>query len=290
LRIDLNAEANLSHSCGVEDAPRRLIVTADDFGLSSSTNHAIIQAHREGILTCASLMVNEPGFEEAVSLARANPRLGVGLHLTLLDGHSTLPPNQIPRLVNQRREFTRSPVIAGCRYFLFPWLRAQLRAEIKAQFARFRATGLPLDHVNSHHHLHNHRVLLGLLLEEAGNLGINRMRLPYEPIETARQLGEKLGATARLQIQYHARMSARARRSLEARIKHNDFMFGLSRMGEVDEAYLQRLLPALPRGVTEIYAHPSLDTFKHELQALLSPSVGQIVKNEGIHLRRFADL
>src|SRR6266403_4871890 len=81
---------------------RRLIVNADDFGRSADINEAVIRAHREGILTSASLMVNEPGFEEAVTLARENPRLGVGLHLTLLFGHSALPPDRIPGLVNAK--------------------------------------------------------------------------------------------------------------------------------------------------------------------------------------------
>src|SRR6185369_5716805 len=128
--------------------PRRLIVNADDFGLSSSVNAAVIRAHRDGILTSASLMVNEPGFDEAVRLAKENPRLGVGLHLTLLHGHSTLPPEKIPGLVNGNREFSNDPVGVGMNYFFRRSLRERLRAEIHAQFDRFRATGLPLDHVN----------------------------------------------------------------------------------------------------------------------------------------------
>src|SRR5215470_19117480 len=91
-------------------APRRLIVNADDFGRSASINAAVIRAHREGILTTASLMVNEPGFPEAVVLARQNLRLGVGLHLTLLCGHSTLPPDRIPGLVGADGSFDENPV------------------------------------------------------------------------------------------------------------------------------------------------------------------------------------
>ena len=89
-----------------DSPPRRLIVNADDFGRSASINQAVIRAHREGILTTASLMVNEPAVEEAVALARENPELGVGLHLTLLCGHSALPPEQIPGLVDAKGEFS----------------------------------------------------------------------------------------------------------------------------------------------------------------------------------------
>ena len=107
---------------------RRLIVNADDFGRSASINQAVIRAHREGILTTASLMVNEPACDEAVALARENPQLGVGLHLTLLCGHSALPSERIPGLVNARHEFTHNPAGAGFRYFFQRRLREQLRA------------------------------------------------------------------------------------------------------------------------------------------------------------------
>src|SRR5471032_466975 len=107
---------------------RRLIVNADDFGLSRSVNEAVIRAHRDGILTTASLMVNESGFDEAVKLAKENPNLGVGLHLALLQGHSALPPEKIPGLVNSRRKFSNSPVGVGMKYFFNRNLRGQLRA------------------------------------------------------------------------------------------------------------------------------------------------------------------
>src|SRR5437868_9647575 len=159
------------------DPRRRLIVNADDFGRSSSINAAVIQAHHEGILTTASLMVNEPACDEAVSLARENPRLGVGLHLALLCGRSALASEKIPGLVNSRGEFSNNPVSVGARYFFRRSLRRQLRDEITAQFDRFRATRLPLDHVNGHLHLHMHPVVFPMLMERASDWGITRFRL-----------------------------------------------------------------------------------------------------------------
>src|SRR6266446_1784843 len=114
-------------------AARRLIVNADDFGRSQSINQAVIRAHREGILTTASMMVNEAAFDEAVILARENPRLGVGLHLTLLCGHSALAREKIPGLVDSQQRFSDNPVRVGFRYFARRNLRSQLEAEIRAQ-------------------------------------------------------------------------------------------------------------------------------------------------------------
>src|SRR5690349_12384439 len=101
-------------------------------------------------------MVNEEATQEAVTLAKKNPSLGVGLHLTLLQGHSALSREDIPLLVNQKGELCECPVLAGFKYFFQPGARAQLRKEIQAQIGKFTATGLKLDHVDSHHHLHMH--------------------------------------------------------------------------------------------------------------------------------------
>ena len=147
----------------------------------SSINQAVIRAHREGILTTASLMVNEPAFDEAVAIAKENPKLGVGLHVTLMCGRSALPPEKIPGLVNARGEFSNGPVAAGFRYFFRRELREQLRQEIRAQFEKFRATGLPLDHVNGHLHFHLHPAVFPILMEDAEQLGIRHMRLTRDP-------------------------------------------------------------------------------------------------------------
>src|SRR5437764_14715271 len=135
---------------GRPEAVRRLIVNADDFGRSHAINQAVVRAHREGILTTASLMVNGEAALEAIDLARQNPRLGVGLHLTLVCGRSALSAKEIPGLLRATNSFTDSPVGACLRYYFQPSLQSQLRAEMAAQFRKFADTGLILDHVNGH--------------------------------------------------------------------------------------------------------------------------------------------
>jgi hopanoid biosynthesis associated protein HpnK len=272
-------------------APRRLIVNADDFGRSASINQAVIRAHREGILTTASLMVNEPACDEAVALARDNPKFGVGLHLTLICGHSALPASSIPGLVNAQQEFTNNPACAGFRYFFQRSLKAQLRQEIHAQFQRFRATRLPLDHVNAHLHLHLHPTVFGILMEDAAQLGIERLRLTFDPFRLNLRLASGHHAYRALHVMIFHSLSWRARPVLRARgMRHTQAVFGLLQNARVDESYVSRLLPNLPAGDSELYSHPSLDEFRDEFDALVSPRVREQVKTLGIKLIRYQDL
>ncbi len=270
---------------------RRLIVNADDFGLSSSVNAAVIRAHREGILTSASLMVNEPGFAEAVKLAQENPSLGVGLHLTLLHGHSALPPEKIPGLVNAQKEFSYAPVATGLKYFFDDDLRDQLRAEIHAQFEKFRSTGLKLDHVNGHLHFHLHPVIFKILMDDAEQLGISHFRLTRDCLARAWKIssGNWLGKISHAAI--FEILSDRAKKILAAKkIRHTQTVFGLLQDSRVDEEYLLKLLPELRPGDSELYAHPSLDKFQHEFDALVSLRVKAAVSRLGIALIRYQDL
>ncbi len=236
-------------------------------------------------------MVNEPGFAEAVKLAKENPKLGVGLHLTLLMGHAALPPEKIPGLVNARGEFSNRPAATGMKYFFQPGLRAQLRAEIHAQFGKFHATGLPLDHVNGHLHLHLHPVVFGILMEDPKKLGIWHLRLTRDCLARSRQMSRDRWFYRVSHAAIYEWLSSRARQPLHQRgIKHAQITFGLLQNARVDQAYVLKLLPALPAGDSELYSHPSLDNFKHELDALVSPQVQALVQQLGIELIRYQDL
>jgi chitin disaccharide deacetylase len=270
---------------------RRLIVNADDFGRSHSINEAVIRAHQEGILTTASLMVNESACAEAVALAKQHPALGVGLHLTFLCGHSALPATEIPLLVNANQAFTENSFEAGMKYYFKTELREQLRAELLAQFDRFKATGLPLDHVNGHLHMHLHPVIFDILMEQAASLGITRVRLTSDPL----WLNLRLAGGQWFYRLSHAlifqTLAWRSRADLRTRgIRHTRRVFGLLQNARVDERYVERLLSRLPAGDSELYSHPSLDEFKAEFDALISPRVRQLVAVGQIELVRYQDL
>ena len=155
-----------------------LTVTADDFGLAPEVNEAVERAHREGILTAASLMVAEPHAADAVARARTMPGLGIGLHLTLVEGSAVLPRAAIPDLIGADGRLRTDLASYGATIFFRPSVRRQVAAEIEAQFRAFAATGLPLHHVDAHKHFHLHPTIAGLLLEIGPRFGMRRLRVP----------------------------------------------------------------------------------------------------------------
>jgi len=270
---------------------RRLIVNADDFGRSPAINQAVIRAHREGILTTASLMVNGAAFEEAVELARENPSLGVGLHLTLICGKATSSQLEIPDLVNLRGDFSNSPVITGTRYFFSKTLRLQLAREIGAQFAKFKRTGLLLDHVNGHLNMHLHPTVFEILASRCLEWNIRHLRITDDPFTLNARLagGRWLYRLSHGFIFHHLARRAR-RRLVGSGIKFTSNVFGLLQNAQVDDRYILKLLPELPPGDSELYSHPSLDEFPHEFTALVSPRVRAKADDLDIQFLRYQDL
>ena len=276
---------------GFAESARRLIVNADDFGRSRSINQAVIHAHREGILTTASLMVNGEAFAEAVDLARQNPRLGVGLHLTVVCGRSALPHDRIPDLVSINGDFSNNAVAAGMRYFFKPQLVPQLEQEMAAQFETFAKTGLVLDHINGHLNVHLHPTIFRLLMAHASEWGLERLRLTRDPLRVNLRLARGRWPYRLSHWLIFGLLSWRSRPALAQKgIRHTDRVFGLLQTSRVDEAYLSGLLSCLPAGDSELYSHPSVDEFRSELDALISPKARQLIRQNRIELIRYQDL
>jgi hopanoid biosynthesis associated protein HpnK len=275
------------------------IFTADDFGLSAAVNEAVECAHRDGILNTASLMVAAPGAADAVARARLLPGLAVGLHITLVDGSPASPPSAIKALIRADGTFHTNLVLAGCLFFFHPNARAELRAEIRAQFAAFAATGLALDHVDSHHHMHLHPTVLGILLEVGKEYGVQAMRLPFEPPRPSLRTAH-VGALSRILntlflLPWIRHMAASFRR---AGIHHNDRVFGLHDSGAMGADRLLAILDGLPEGCSEVYFHPTIATIatdgtpgsRMELAALTTPQAAARLRDLRIRSVHFSDL
>jgi hopanoid biosynthesis associated protein HpnK len=274
---------------------KQLIVCTDDFGRDRAVNGAVEEAHRHGVLTTASLMIGAPEAADAVARAKLLPNLGVGLHLVLADGAPVLPASAVPALVGADGRFDPNMVRAGFRFYFSPVARRQLAAEIRAQFEAFRATGLALDHVNGHKHIHLHPTVARLVVEIGRDYGMRAVRLPDEPVGPLRQAfpGERHAAPAWSPV-----LGALRRRLDRAGLARNDQVFGIAWSGAMVEARILGLLPHLPAGVSEIYSHPSVAACAsipgyrpaEELAALVSRRVRRLVAELGLRLVRYRDL
>jgi hopanoid biosynthesis associated protein HpnK len=277
---------------------KAIIFNADDFGASAQTNRAILRAHREGVLTSASLMVNEPAAREAAEIAQAHPSLAVGLHLTLSGGVSALPPESIPHLVNAGGRFRTNPTRAGLVCFFSRAARREAVREIEAQFARFVSFGLRLSHVDGHQHLHLHPVIWDTLLRCGEALGVRCVRIPYEEFLPATR--ERLAAR-RIEWLYFRALRRRCLRKMAGRgFIVADRVYGHLETGRMNAQYVVDLLGRLGGRTNEIYLHPGTPHAKPlpdgppgmdvELDALLSPRVQRCLEERSIRLTTYAAL
>lgn len=240
-------------------------------------------------------MVGAPAAARAVEIARRRPRLRVGLHLALTDAKPMLPPSAVLDLVDGSGRFRTNIARSGAAMFFLPHVKRQMRAEVRAQFEAFRATGLKLDHVNAHKHFHLHPSILSAILELAKEFGVKAVRAPFEPEAI---LGVVEAAPRRFSAFALAARAHRARLK-RAGIAAPDQVFGLAWSGAMTTARLAGLIANLPEGVTEIYAHPATSAsfdgaapgyrYQEELAALTSPDLRCRIAAMGIASGGFSD-
>ncbi len=281
---------------------RGLIITADDFGLSMAVNEAVEEAHRKGVLTCASLVIAGAAAEDAVRRAKKMPKLGVGLHLALLDAPPAMPAAEIPDLVDPGGALAARPFWNGARIALMKSVREQARAEMRRQFELFAMTGLPLDHMDGHWHFHQHPSLIGFLVNGmAREFGVRAVRVPSEPALPSWRAAGRTGLVGRGRTALANRViwNTTRKRLAKAGIGTNQWFFGLNDSGAVVRERMLGFVENLPPGVSEIGLHPASvrPTGPHalpahyrsveELQALVDPAVIEACKT--VRLGRFSD-
>jgi chitin disaccharide deacetylase len=264
-------------------AARRLIVNADDFGFTRDVNAGIVRAHREGILTAATLMANGAAFDDAVRLAGENPGLDVGCHLVLVQGCSVARPGcELP-----------AGIPALVRAIALKHL--DVYAEMRAQIERIRAAGIRPSHIDTHKHTH----LLPPVLAAAAVLA-REFKIPWlrQPIDFEPSGSRRL--TAALMSLNRGRFRRVIR---EQGLRGTDHFAGFSITGRFRARELASLLKRLPPGSTELMCHPGLYTAEldsartrlkqsrqNELEALVSPEVRAALDDAGVELAGFRDL
>jgi chitin disaccharide deacetylase len=241
-------------------------------------------------------MVGAPATAAAVALARRLPSLRVGLHLTLTGAEPVLSTSAVPDLVDERGRFRKDMARAGAAMFFLPHVKRQMRAEVRAQFEAYRATGLPLDHVTGHEHFHLHPSISSVILELAQEFGNPPVRTPLEPIEVLSQVEAQ---DARRVSIFRAVAHLQRARLRRASLPTPDHVFGLAWSGAMTQSRLAGLIAHLPEGVSEIYAHPATRggfvgaapdyRYEEELEALSSPDLRRQVVGAGVASGGFSD-
>jgi predicted glycoside hydrolase/deacetylase ChbG (UPF0249 family) len=259
---------------------KRLVVNADDLGLSVPITDGILEAHARGIVTSTSIMVNGAAFEYAVAQSRQHPSLGIGLHLSLVEEPwlTTRTP-----MARDYAEFAKALIKGTIR-------EEQVEQELRAQLARCVEQGLRLTHIDSHQHVHALPALLKIVVKVAKEAGIPRVRVPLDSPFRSGAIGSSrfLGKTVLCLLSIPAQGAVKA-----AGLKSCDRMVGLFESGSLTEAKLLRLIEHLEEGSTELMCHPGHTDAKYahwnfqwkdELQALTSPTVRAALQSRGVQL------
>jgi hopanoid biosynthesis associated protein HpnK len=260
-------------------------------------NTAVEAAHRRGVLTAASLMVGAPAAADAVVRAKALPTLRVGLHVVLVDGEPTAERAAIPGLLDRSGRLRNDLIRYSAEIATSPSLRRQLAHEIGAQFEAYRATGLPLDHVDAHRHFHLHPAVAAAIVRAGRRYGMRALRVPYEPWRIVAGIDPHARRlAARAVAPWAARLQRRVRK---LGLTTADAVFGLAWSGAMTKERLAALLGRLPAGLIEIYLHPgATDAFAgaargyryaDEFAALCDPDCIAAVRRSGYAAGGYGD-
>lgn len=289
---------------------RRLIINADDFGLTPGVNRAIVEAHEHGVVTSATLMANGQAFADAVGLARSRPRLGVGCHIVLVDGAPLLDQTDVRSLLEGGGNPSDSPHFRegiasfGARALLGRLAENEIEAEAAAQIRKLQAAGIPVTHLDSHKHTHLFPRVLRPLLRAAANCGVTAIRNPFERIQ-----GSQLAASPSLwrrwtEVGILRSLAKQFREAVqEAGISTPDGTLAIVATGSLDERLLRLMVEHLPDGTWELVCHPGYndgdlqgvrtrlrESRERELRILTSASTRELLAANGIEIVSFCEL
>jgi chitin disaccharide deacetylase len=289
--------------------PRNLIVNADDLGWTAGVNRGIAEAHRNGIVTSASLLANGEAFAEAVELARDAGGLGIGVHLNLNDGPPVAPRESVPSLVNDAGAFEGGPDGLLLKIATRGLSLREVETEWSAQITKVRDAGIEPTHLDGHKHVHMLPGLFEIALRLAKRHGIGAIRVSHEAssLRAALSTGERHAAVVLKQgVQARGlKLLARdARQQAErAGVSTADYFCGIAQTGELTREGVARLLRGLPEGTTELMCHPGYadealrktatrlqGSRQKEVEILTDTEIRNLVASQGIRLIDYAFL
>jgi chitin disaccharide deacetylase len=286
---------------------KQLILNADDFGMTLGVNEGIIRAHREGILTSATLMANGQAFDDAVERARANKELGVGCHLVLVGGKCVATKDRVASLVDAGGNLPDSLPLFVAKISSGIIRTEEIERELRAQIGRVRAAGIEPTHLDTHKHTHAHPRVMEALGKVAKECGIARVRKPIENLRDSWETSQAGGQGVSLQILAAGAVRAIAPQFTAISRRYGllspDHFLGLAMTGQLSPTVLRGVIGTVVDGTTEIMLHPGIcdadlarsgsrlqKQREDELQGLLDPGVRSAVTERGIRLISYREL
>jgi chitin disaccharide deacetylase len=281
---------------------RRLIINADDFGLTSGINRGILESHLHGILTSTTLMACGQKFDEAAGSLKNAPTLSVGCHVVLVDGVPVLAPKQVSTLVDAQSppRFRQSLLSFACLAALRKLDEGQIEAEVTAQIKKLQAAGIPVSHLDSHKHTHMLPTVLKGVLRAAQGCGIRALRNPFEPLVFASWREWK----RHFQLKVLRRYQSGLQKLLAAAgVRTPDGCIGIAATGGLTLVSFRKLLENLPEGTWEFVSHPGYndaelntvttrlrDSRDREREILTAPQIRELIEHECIQLISYHEL
>jgi len=282
---------------------RRLIVNADDFGLTGGVNRGIIEAHSRGIVTSTTLMANSTAFVDAVQFAHSTPRLSVGCHVVLVDGSPLLGGAQVPSLTDGTHFRTKISTFA-LRALSGRMDADEIEAEATAQIRKLQSASIPVSHLDTHKHTHMFPQVLPPLLRAANACGVRAIRNPFgwmafSWIANRPRLWQRYGQVRLLNL-----LAGRFRQAVSAAgMVTTDGSVGVVATGALDDRLFHFMLETLPEGTWEFVTHPGYNDgdLQHvatrlrasrelELGVLTSAATRRLLDSKGIQLISYHDL
>jgi len=290
---------------------RRLIINADDFGLTPGVNRAILEAHQGGVVTSATLMANGAAFQQAVQLARSAPQLSIGCHVVLLEGRPLLPAKDVSSCTSSAShgDMGLGNGLAGfaARALLGRLDPEQIEAEATAQIRRLQAAGIAVSHCDTHKHTHMFPATLQPVLRAAKNCGVKAIRNPFEssrPLPTAVLLARPGLWKRYAQVKVLRRFADQFRNAVsDSGLLTPNGILGIVVTGDLDETLFRIVAESMPEGTWELVCHPGYDdsdlhatrtrlkeSRATELRLLTSSEARHILAQQEIELISFRDL
>jgi chitin disaccharide deacetylase len=243
--------------------PFRLILNADDFGLTPGINRAIVELYQAGALTSTSLMATGSAFADAAALSRANPRLGVGCHLVFVDGMPLSHPESIPSLLGADGKCFRPSIYDFAQAVLRNTIKpAELALETAAQIQKIQRAGIDVTHIDSHKHTHLFPAIAKTVLHIAQRCGVRAVRYPFEPAWSETISREATPLIRRMQLQVLHRFEPRFRALIDSSDETTTAgTLGIAATGAIDQDCMRELLQAMlsqtdDNRVYELCCHP----------------------------------